>query len=218
LEFLQLIRQIRDDEPELFEKIKRLPKKARSARIGIKTDGEQVVSFFRLGKLKKFFLSSEQELTQEINFLQAVDNLACKKDSPRAVIPKSYYDLLALNKAAFEESLNPETIITKSSRSRSNDDYIMKRLKEKSVRLCQQFTDEDEEYIQSILNALEAGNLPKRTIQQTKKALEKVLEPLQVLQTLKKHIPFMLLSQPKDLQAEVDNPREIILSCYLSAN
>jgi superfamily II DNA or RNA helicase/HKD family nuclease len=216
LEFLQLIRQIRDDEPELFEKIKRLPKKARSARQHTILDTEQVVSFFRLGRLKKFFLSSESELTQEINFLQAVDNLACEKDSPRAVILKSYYDLLAQNKAAFEESLNPETVITKSRRS--NDDYIMKRLKEKSVRLCRQFTDDDEEYIQLILKALEAGNLPKRSIQKTKKALEMVLEPLEVLQTLKKHIPFMLLSQPKDLQAEVNNPREIILSCYLSAN
>ena len=53
LEYLKFIRDIRDDQPELFQKIKLLPKKARSARDNdVETD--QLLTFFRKGKLKKF--------------------------------------------------------------------------------------------------------------------------------------------------------------------
>src|SRR3990170_772943 len=53
LEYLQKIRSIRDKEPALFEKIKRLPKKARSCRSD-SAGSDRLITFFRKGKLKKF--------------------------------------------------------------------------------------------------------------------------------------------------------------------
>ena len=53
LEYLKVIRDIRDNEPILFERIKRLPKKSRSV---VKKDSpeNELVTFFRKGQLKKF--------------------------------------------------------------------------------------------------------------------------------------------------------------------
>ena len=56
LKYLKLIREIRDNEPDLFERIKRLPKKDRSAK-EVDGKGERLITFFRKGKLKKFFVA-----------------------------------------------------------------------------------------------------------------------------------------------------------------
>ncbi|MFN3307558.1 MAG: helicase-related protein, partial [Candidatus Kapaibacteriota bacterium] len=58
LKYLRIIEEIRDKKPELFEKIKRLPKKARSAK-AFNTSLKDVVApnslltFFRKGRLMK---------------------------------------------------------------------------------------------------------------------------------------------------------------------
>jgi len=44
--YLDMMRKIRDEQPQLFEKIKRLPKKARSGRLSKAVDTCQLVTFF----------------------------------------------------------------------------------------------------------------------------------------------------------------------------
>ena len=61
LKYLSEIREVRDKDPELFERIKRLPKKARSTRTlppgsSVKTF-PAVLTYFRRDKLDKFFLA-----------------------------------------------------------------------------------------------------------------------------------------------------------------
>ncbi|MDO8127099.1 MAG: helicase-related protein, partial [Candidatus Brocadiales bacterium] len=58
LKYLQTIKEIRDKNPDMFEKIKRLPKKARTARKH-PSPGNSLLTYFRKGKLQKFFLTSE---------------------------------------------------------------------------------------------------------------------------------------------------------------
>ena len=56
LKYLQIIRDIRENEPDLFEKIKGLPKKARTAKEN-KEIYDALITYFRRGKLQKFFIS-----------------------------------------------------------------------------------------------------------------------------------------------------------------
>jgi len=65
LEFLTEIRTVRDQQPDLFERIKRLPKKARSTRVLSQERGEgfvrsfpSLLTYFRQGKLDKFLLAA----------------------------------------------------------------------------------------------------------------------------------------------------------------
>jgi hypothetical protein len=104
LEYLQKIRDIRDNDPGLFERVKRLPKKARSGRVwptGGDTGSDAVVTFFRKGKLKKFCLASEITV-RELTFFEAADCFACDPDDKRLPLPKAFFPLLEKNKQEFD--------------------------------------------------------------------------------------------------------------------
>ncbi len=74
LKYLEMMRVLRDEDPELFEKIKRLPKKTRSGRQVATLASDQLVSFFRIGPLKKFYCTQGGE-SSEITFFDAVNLL-----------------------------------------------------------------------------------------------------------------------------------------------
>ena len=78
LKYLQVIRGIRDNDPDLFEKIKRLPKKARTVK---KYGGEanQLLTYFRKGKLQKFFTVGKDE-SEEVDLIRAAGQLESKTE------------------------------------------------------------------------------------------------------------------------------------------
>ncbi|MGH7889838.1 MAG: C-terminal helicase domain-containing protein, partial [Thermodesulfobacteriota bacterium] len=83
--YLKILRDIRDNSPELFEKIKRLPKKARSSRkinndiVGALHAVPLLITFFRKANLKKFLLCAGEE-PKELGFFEAVPFFECKPD------------------------------------------------------------------------------------------------------------------------------------------
>ena len=82
LKYLQIIRDIRDKEPELFEKLKHLPKKARTGR-DYPDDANSLLTYFRLNKLQKFYRVGSSQ-PQELDFLAAAKILETGKDTPAA--------------------------------------------------------------------------------------------------------------------------------------
>ncbi|MBI1876717.1 MAG: helicase [Chloroflexi bacterium] len=221
LEYLRLIQQIRDDNPTVFEKIKRLPKKARSSRrlmdqnlSELAPTTDHLLTFFRKGQLKKFFLTNGAE-TKELTFLEAVDLLQCDPATPRQAIPPAYYDFLTQNKAAFDQITSPALLESGQSGGQSNEKYIIKRLKAKDLKFFKGFTDDDEAYLNVILQAFEAGIMPKNTSKRLKTELETELNPLKVLAILKKNIPAALIAAPQFTQRTTTGEQgEVILSEY----
>ena len=214
LKYLKLIRDIRDNDPDLFERIKRLPKKARSAR-AVDGKGERLITFFRKGKLKKFFIADEKG-AREVPFLEAVDLFECASDTSRLSIPASYYPLLDRNKAQFDLIVSGAQEEAKPVRgSRSAEGYVVRRLKAKEFRNYPGFTDEDEEYIRSVLAAYEDGIIPGNTTKRIKKAIEHEPNPLKVLVILKRNIPDSLLGNKRPRGSFERAKREVILSEYL---
>ena len=61
LKYLMIIRDIRDNNIKLYDKIKNLPPKARTCK-KIKLQDDHLISFFRKGKLKKFILNKKINL------------------------------------------------------------------------------------------------------------------------------------------------------------
>jgi hypothetical protein len=215
LKYLNFIREIRDKEPDLFEKVKRLPKKARSAR-ELQGNAEQLITFFRKGKLKKFFLAND-EGSRELPFLEAVNIFECDKSAVRGKIPSTYYSLLDKNKAQFDLIVSGGELEPGPARSsRSNEGYVIRRLRTKELRYYQGFTDEDEEYIRLVLAAYEDGIIPANTTKRIKKAIERETNPLKVLGILKKNIPGNLLGMQQTGQPSERTRREVILSEYLT--
>ncbi len=212
LKYLEMMRELRDKSPELFEKIKRLPKKARSGRRFEGLDVDRLVTFFRVGALKKFYCNQCGE-SSEITFFDAVDLLECAPDTPRQSIPTDYYHRLEINKQRFARDTFQEDVKTKIGGGRSNIDYIEKRLKDKSFRNCQKFTDADEEFIAGVRQMITQGLIAKKTAQSLKKEFEKTLDPLEMLAILHKHIRVI---HKHDAENAISSgqKREIVLSVY----
>lgn len=218
LEYLKFIRDIRDNQTDLFERIKLLPKKARSARDN-DVEPDRLLTFFRKGKLKKFFISDGND-SRELTFFEAVDFFECDPDTPRQKIPKQYYSMLAKNKAQFDFITSGDVMEVKGSGEKgglSNERYVITRLKTKEFRKYHGFTDDDEEYIRLVLRGYEDGVIPKNTTKNIKKKIEKESNPLKVLAILKKTIPHNILGVERPKQPVVSSKREVILSEFLTS-
>ncbi len=225
LKFLTEIRNVRDKQPELFERIKRLPKKARSSRTIAPQPEVQnfpaLLSYFRQGRLDKFFLGAGgSQPTAELDFMTAAKIL--KPDDPnelRQSIPREFYDLLDRNKAAFVTATTADAEHAASThRGSPNDAYILKLLKVKAVRRCPQFTEDDEEFIGKVIRLLEDGALPKATARKVAAALKKAenLQPLKVLAVMRRDIKHEFFqTNPAAHASQALAPREVILSSFL---
>lgn len=101
-------------------------------------------------------------------------------------------------------------------RGGANDAYILKRLKAKEIRRYHGFTEDDELYIQQVIQLLTDGALPRPTTKKVAEALKKEIEPLKVLGILRRDIPPLFFQTTRAQQtAHAFSPREVILSSYL---
>jgi len=207
-----MMRKIRDENPDLFQKIKNLPKKARSGFKKSEIEINQLLTFFRIGKLKKFYIN-QSGISNEITFFDAVYNLECNPLTKRAKIPNDYYHLLQTNRARFELDTTIGDESQKTPGGRSNVKYIENRLKDKSFKNCKTFTESDDEFINSVKNILLLGTMAKRTARDIKNELERTLDPLETLNILRKHIRAVAIENSSSKKAF--QKREVILSGYL---
>ena len=225
LQYLRVIEDIRDKNPELLEKIKHLPKKARSGKIFSQSlkdivSAFSLLTFFRKGKLMKFFLSNKKS-TLELDFLSAAKILESSQNEKRAKLPlKDYYELLDKNKTAFFDATVKEIIRTHRRGGRDSETKLLKALKA-TQKNSKQLTEDQEEYLKKVINKLEEGSLPKKTVQRTLKALDKlgkdIQNPLKVIGILQREISFAFLrSHYAETSAVTEGKREVILSLYLS--
>ncbi len=219
LKYLHLIKGIRDSDPDLFESIKRLPKKARTARRATDVAGA-LLTYFRKGKLQKFFLAADGADSQELDFLTAAQWLEVAPEAPRAGLGTDFYALLEKNKEAFFFSTAEEPPDPKLRGGRDAATQILRLLK--AVSDLRQLTEEQEAYLKRVMQQLEEGGLTKQTTKRTLQALQKDIKasgpkPLRILGVLQKHIPSELLeSHAVESAARTFGPREVILSEYLA--
>ncbi|MBD3330581.1 helicase, partial [Candidatus Peregrinibacteria bacterium] len=89
LECLNEIKEIRENDLDLYEKIKRLPKKARSSKKISERKSNAVLTYFRKGKLEKFFIAGKGE-AHELDFFEAVAFLKAKKSDKRESVGKDF--------------------------------------------------------------------------------------------------------------------------------
>ena len=213
LEYLKIIRDVRDNSPELFETIKRLPKKARSCKMS-EIEKDRLISFFRKGMLKKIFITDGIE-TNELAFLEAVELFKCNKHIKKEKMNKKYYDFLQINKKYFENATTFEKTERIPKAGRSNESYIIKRLKANDMKMYKGFTEDEEDYIKKVLNGFENGIIPQKTSQKIKRAIEKEINPIKVIMLIKRNIPYNILNSKSNSINIEYSPREVILSEYL---
>lgn len=209
LGYLKLIRKIRDEEEKLYEKIRKLPAKCRTARDKDNASGI-LVTFFRRGSLRKFFKAKIGE-SSEIQFGEAVRLLHAQVLDPKTALPESFYDLLKANILAFEESIRDEEEEETEKRGSGSDKSLMKHIK--ALLSFRGLTEDDETYLSTLLLALEEGAVNKRSINQLVTKIKEMNNPLAILAEIRNAISENYLT--KVLKSEDQKKpvkREIILS------
>lgn len=224
LKYLRVIKDLRDKEPDTFEKIKRLPKKARTAKLNLNaaTSGTDaaLITYFRRGKLQKFFMAGALKGAQELDFLSAAAILESSLNDKKLRLPSKFYELLDMNKETFLFATTDGMPEAHGRAGRDSATRIIGILKA-TMKSTKQLTEEQEHYLKKVFRQLEEGGIPKQTAKETLKALDglktEIMNPLKVLAALQTRIPERLLEGHYAEQgAQIFGKREVILSMYLT--
>ncbi len=224
LKYLKVITRLRDVQPDLFEKIKYLPKKSRTAR---NTEHHHTIStnsvatYFRKGKLEKFYIASGKGAT-EIDFITTAQLFEANPNTAKQKLLTDFYDLLEINKKEMENNLRETEEQQEEVRGGSRDysHRIQKILKSKEIRLYKGFTEEAEQFIKQVLILLEEGVLSKNLTKRVYNELKDNTMPLKILGILKKNISEDYFKGTTTVQEEAKkSPKEVILSeCFVTFN
>jgi hypothetical protein len=218
LKYLNIIKEIREKDPDLFERIKRLPKKARTSKYSTE-HAHSLITYFRRGKLQKFFKADSKNEAEEMDFMSAAKMLESGPDETKKKLPEQFYDLLDKNKEAFILATTEE--MPQQYRGGRDSAAIILRFLKATLKNTQKLTDDQELYLKKVLTQLEEGGLPKQTAKETLKALNalknEIENPFKVLAILQTHIPVKLLEEHyAEQNPAVSGIREVILSLYLT--
>jgi hypothetical protein len=229
LKYLRVIKDLRDNDPDAFEKIKRLPKKARSAKNPpippLVKGGEggfkdSLITYFRRGKLQKFFMAGDAKNALELDFISAAGILESGLKDKKLKLPERFYELLDMNKEAFVFATTDGMPEAHSRAGRDSAGRILGILKA-TMKNTKQLTDEQELYLKMVFTQFEEGGIPKQTAKETLKALDdlqkEIMNPLKVLAVLQTHISERFLAgHYAERHPQSFGKREVILSLYLS--
>ena len=92
LAYLAYLRDIRDNNKELFDKIKNLPKKARTAKKHAE-NYNSLITFFKKGKMRKIYQTTPEGI-KELDFYKAAEILKADINTKKENIGREYYNHL----------------------------------------------------------------------------------------------------------------------------
>jgi len=220
LKYLRVIENIRDKDKDLFAQIKNLPRKvrvARKANISFKLDENALITYFRKGKLEKFYLASESQNT-ELDFLTSAKLFEATAKTPGHRLPTDFYKLLASNKTQIETDLLEEVEKEEPAKrgGRDNAARIRKILNAKEIKRYNGFTDTDDDYLTKVKVMLDEGGMPKTVSKRIFSEIKDEDNPMKILAAIKRNLPeqfFNPTASAKDVSMNI--PKEVILSEYL---
>ena len=214
LHYLRVIRDIRDKEPNLFNKIKNLPQKVKVGRTGEYTE---LLTFFRKGYVKKFYLSNETNCN-EINFDSAIKMVETTKEESSQKINSKYYELLKKNKKYFENyenNSNGEFDEVYQRKGKSNANALLLVMKE-VLKLSNSLTLEEIDKCHETIRILQDGELPPKILKEANKSLKQNVKSPSDLIAFYKEFVGMIPNTYYDTNNKSNNDesiqKEIVLS------
>lgn len=162
LRYLREIRDIRDNNPDLFKRIEELPIKARVAR---KSNQKYLITLMKKDKFKKLFRTAGNG-AEEIDFFEAIKELSAEVDENAIPIDDDFYPYLYQNMFAFDQLLNnPDDEVRLSN----NEKLILKYIK--YARSCKKLINHDRNYLFKVKELIEEGHIPKKRSKKIKEQL-----------------------------------------------
>ena len=214
LVYLAEIRKIRDNDLALFDKIKKLPLKAKTGKKSNKVSKNSTVSFIRKGALKKFFICSED--TSELTFLDAMRYIKADVSEKSYVVQENYFDHLSNNKLAFDDILTEELEVTiEKPAVGGNDAKVLKVLK--AILKSRKFTDIEEQNIYKMIELWENGEIPSGITKQIIKDIKNIDDEVSAYNEIYDRIPDIYFNNDKQHLQKKSVKKQVILSVYLNS-
>lgn len=211
LAYLAIIRQIRDNDKTLFNRIKTLPKKSKTGKYSNLVKRDSTISFIRKGAVKDFFITGKE--TEQISFIDAVKYLECEPDERRINVGSYYYDQYEANNAAFDDSLvQDEVIEVGKAQLRGNDLKVVRILR--AMKTEPTLTEDQIDVVSRLLQAYESGNIPKKITSDIVKAISNVNDLGTVYFKIINLVPDQYIYERKDAVLRTEGEKQVILSCY----
>ena len=213
LEYLKVIREIRDNDKLLFEKIKRLPKKARTGKISDKIAEESTLTFARNGALKTFFLTGEE--TTQLSFIEAMQFICCEPTEKRISLGEKFFDQYNANCNEFQKMLdeNESDTLNFGNAIPANVKKVVSTLK--SLARIPDFTDDREEIIHRMIDAFARGDIPARDTQKINQLTKSEKNPLSLFKKIYDIVDDRYLFGRQQTGNFNYRQKQIILSCSL---
>lgn len=213
LAYLAVIRQVRDNDIELFEKIKKLPIKAKTGKYLDSPTTDSTITFIRKGYLKMFF-RSDADITEQLTFIDAISYIKSNEEDKAINIDDVYFEHLNNNKNAFVNKLNEEDeIIAEITRVGGNDAIMVKQLK--GLSRCKKFTDEQDEKIEKMIELWTNGEIPQSLTKEILREIKIVNDEVQAFYTICDNIPDRYFAGRNEKRNIVKGEKQVVLSCYL---
>lgn len=215
LKYLNIIRDVQQNDKELFARIKSFPRKARAAQT-VADLNNALLTYFRLGKLDKFYLAkNENPFAQEIDFLNAVKIIE-SNSTEKLPIGEDFFSLLKKNQDELGKALqaDQETVYAPSS-TRDVTNKLQRRLFVFKKQQMLDFTEEEDQFWQSAIDALGDGAVAKKTVNKVWKSVEKIGDARGILEVLKKNLSLNGFTNEETQIKNPVKPREVILSEHL---
>jgi len=225
LKYLKIIEEIKEKQPDIYEKIKKLPKKARSSKkipnnINCNINKNALLSFIKIDKLKKFYITIDSNEPKELDFISAAQILESLENEPKLsdIDLDKYYDMLYKNKNAFDYDNDQNVLLNNKTYGIYNKLY--NNIKAIQSNFTYQMTDEQNNYLLNLLNRIYDKSIPyntiKKILQEFRKLGRDAANPKIVLDMLQSNIPDNLLeSHLAEKNKNENSKKEIILSLYL---
>lgn len=214
LAYLAVIRQLRDNDINLFDKIKRLPKKAKTGKCSDKVKNEATMTFIRKGYQKTFY-KTENATTDQISFLDAVFYLKCESDEQKISVGEKYFDHYDANNEAFDYSIIADDVITTSRPAvAANDQKIIRYLR--GLLSIKSFTDEQEETIKRMIEIWENGDMPSKDTKNIVKSIKNIEDGVEAYYKIVSQVDEKYFAGRKQMANRAEGEgKQVILSCYM---
>jgi superfamily II DNA/RNA helicase len=216
LKYLKLLRNVRDKSPSVFNKIQVLPKKARAGRYSSLESNEAVLTFFRKGALKKFFITNDiTKLGVELRLFDAINLVEANESTKSVKISSEYFDYLEKNKKAFAESISEEeqVMLTNASFKRSKSDSKVINMLKALKRII--IIEEEVALLSKLIEVWENGVIPIKTTKEVLSLTKGMTDPYKIFKTILGIVPEQYLTHNEKSIDKMEGTIEIILSSYL---
>lgn len=162
LQYLMQIRQIRDENPQLYDKIKNIAPKTKISR---KSDKYELITLLKSDNLKSIIKSGKDNV-EEIDFFTAVGYLKADIDEVAIKTNIDYYELLEKAYGEFVKQIHKKTIVRPTRNELKLQEYIKYALQDKRITANIQID------LLDALNVIKLGKLTKKEVSTIKNNIE----------------------------------------------